>query len=322
MPRYWNIKQGRIKVSGDQVRYLDYYEYEGYLWKGKDLYIPLTKENIDIILSKNPPGKNDNYLPAFAEACLKQIDRERVNKGKLKALKRLTMETIIRRPPLINHKNPKPFRNQRIGLEWINKFDGHALLWEMGSGKTRTGIEGFVLKKLKGKVTKGLVVCPAGPMVEKWVDEIHKWSDYDAIALIGTRQQKIEKLGMEYDFYVINYESVKSLEEEFLKVINEDWLIIADETTKIKNPFSQRTKAMIKIGRLTEHKIILTGTPVTQHAYDLFSQWLFLDNGQTFGLNYENFISKYFWTRGFKKIAKSGALQEISNLVYLELYKK
>lgn len=313
--RYWTIKNKKIKVSGDQVHYLPYHTLEGYLWKGKDLFLPLTYNNIAKIFKHNPHNKKaDTYMPAFVEACINLIDKTQTNKGKLKHLRKITFDNIDSYMPLVKHKGLKPFKNQRIGLEWIKRFTEHGQLWDMGTGKTRTAIEGFTLKRSKGIIDHCLVVCPVS-MLDKWVDEINKWSDYSGIALTGTKQQKIESLEEEWDFYIINYESLVSLENELFAKINPYWLIIADETTKIKNPRANRSKALHKIGTLTDHKGILTGTPVTQHAYDVFSQFLFLDNGKTFGLNYDNFISKYYWKEGYKLEAKPGALEEISDLI-------
>lgn len=313
--RHWTIKNKKIKVSGDQVHYLSYHQLQGFLWKGKDLYIPLTMDNITIILKQNPHNeKSDTYLPAFVQACIDLIDKSKTDKGKLKHLKSITFDIIDSYLPLVKHKSPKPFKNQKIGLQWLKKFNEHGQLWDMGTGKTRTAIEGFILKKSRGDITHCLVVCPVS-MLDKWVDEIDKWSDYYGVALKGTRKQKIELLEEEWDFYIINFESLISLEQELLLKIDSSWLIIADETTKIKNPYANRSKALHKLGGLTDHKVILTGTPITQHGFDIFSQFLFLDNGKTFGLNYDNFINRYYWKQGYNLKAKPGALEGISNLI-------
>ena len=159
--RFWTIKNKRIKVYGDQVFYLPRYKYEGSLFKDKDLFLPLTYNNVEIILKDNPHNeKSDTYLPVFVQACIDLIDKSKTDKGKLKHLRSITFNNIDTYLPLVKHKNPKPFKNQKIGLEWIKRFDNHAQLWDMGTGKTRTAIEGFALKRTKGMISKALVVCP------------------------------------------------------------------------------------------------------------------------------------------------------------------
>ena len=67
---------------------------------------------------------------------------------------------------------------------------------------------------------------------------------------------------------------------------------------------------------MTKNKDILTCSPITQHAYDIFAPYLFLDNGDTFGLNYESFLNTYFWRDGYRLIAQRGCLEEISKKMY------
>jgi SNF2 family DNA or RNA helicase len=96
-------------------------------------------------------------------------------------------------------------------------------------------------------------------------------------------------------------------------------MIILDESSKIKNPKANRSKAIHTLGRLTKYKIILNGTPITQGAQDIFSQFLFLDNGESFGASYEKFLQEYFYKEqyGWKwQIKGKEALDEISRKIY------
>jgi len=313
--RTWKVIDGHIEVEGDQLRYLPYYYFHGCLFKGQKLIMPLTQQNIDLILKEVPPGKSDIYTLSFAEGCLKTLEKEKIGKGKLKHVQKITMDNIDIFPLLINHKGPKPFKNQKIGLQWTNKFDAHALFWEMGTGKTRTGIETYINKRNKGEVTKCLVICPVS-MLQKWIEEVHKWSEYSGVALAGTKEQKKELLEEDWDFYSINYESVTTLKEELLEKIDGSWLLIADEFTKIKNPGARRTKSLLEIALKTPYKMMLSGVPVTQGPHDLFAPFLFLDDGKTFGYNYDNFIQEYFWRSGYRMQPKHGALEKISDLSF------
>ena len=54
--------------------------------------------------------------------------------------------------------------------------------------------------------------------------------------------------------------------------------IVVDESTCIKNPKAQQTKAVMKLAKQAERKWILNGTPITQGPLDLFSQCKFLAN--------------------------------------------
>ena len=184
------------------------------------------------------------------------------------------------------------------------------------TGKTRGVIEAFEIKKKKGLVKRCLVVCPVS-MLDKWVEEIEKWSgNTNAVALKGSKADKIELLTYDFDWFVTNFETLPIVMEQLEKTVNNKWFIVLDEFTKIKNLFAKRTKTCIKLGKMTDHKTILSGTPITQNAYDVFAPFMFLDNGETFGLNYENFIDKYFWRNGYRKVAMHGSLEKISEKIF------
>ena len=64
-----------------------------------------------------------------------------------------------------------------------------ALLWEMGTGKTRTAIETYIYYRKRGTVDKCLIVCPLSVM-DNWEQEVDKWSDCNVEVLRGTKDNK------------------------------------------------------------------------------------------------------------------------------------
>jgi SNF2 family DNA or RNA helicase len=76
-----------------------------------------------------------------------------------------------------------------------------------------------------------------------------------------------------------------------------DWkpdIIIADESQRLKNPKAKRTKLAVMLADQAMYKYILSGTPILNNAMDIFSQFAFLDGGETFGRNFFVFRAKYF----------------------------
>ena len=65
--------------------------------------------------------------------------------------------------------------------------------------------------------------------------------------------------------------------------------IIVDESTCIKNPKAQQTKAVMKLAKQAERRWILNGTPITQGPLDLYSQCKFLD-ANSITLSYNDII--------------------------------
>ena len=89
----------------------------------------------------------------------------------------------------------------------------------------------------------------------------------------GTGAKKAQALqgmsGEPLQVAVINYESAWRLEKE-LAAWKPD-LIIADEGHKIKTHNISASKAMHRLGAKASYRLLLTGTPVTNKAIDLFS---------------------------------------------------
>jgi SNF2 family DNA or RNA helicase len=65
--------------------------------------------------------------------------------------------------------------------------------------------------------------------------------------------------------------------------------VILDESTKIKNPDSSIAKAAFELAPLFKKRIIMTGTPVANRPYDIWSQIYFLDQGKSLGDNFHEF---------------------------------
>ena len=69
----------------------------------------------------------------------------------------------------------------------------------------------------------------------------------------------------------MNYESAWRLEKD-LSAWRPD-LIIADEGHKIKTHNTAASKALHRLGRAAEYRLLLTGTVITNKAVDVFSQF-------------------------------------------------
>lgn len=179
---------------------------------------------------------------------------------------------------------------------------GCAYLMDMGTGKTITTIAVSGTLYRKHKISNLLVVCPKS-IVHVWEQEFEKFAnfDYSLAVLDGTGAQKADTIrymvGTGLQVIVVNYESCWRLEAELRK-----WkpdMIVCDESSKIKNAQAKCSKALHKLGKLSEYNVILTGTPITNSPLDFFSQYKFLDEN-IFGGSFYSFRSKYAIIGGFQ----------------------
>jgi SNF2 family DNA or RNA helicase len=159
-----------------------------------------------------------------------------------------------------------------------------------------------------------------------WQDEFNNFADFDynLAVLTGTSAKKIDTLrhlnGSALQVAVINYESAWRLEKE-LTAWNPD-LIIADEGHKIKTHNISASKAMHRLGARARYRLLLTGTPVTNKAIDVFSQYKFL-NPAIFGQSFYAFRNRYFDMVGYgnhtpvlKKSMERELTEKIHSIAY------
>ena len=65
--------------------------------------------------------------------------------------------------------------------------------------------------------------------------------------------------------------------------------VILDESQRIKNPNSKAAVALHSLGPLFARRVIMTGTPVANRPYDIWSQVYFLDSGESLGSSFSSF---------------------------------
>lgn len=176
-----------------------------------------------------------------------------------------------------------------------------AILAEMGTGKTliSIGIAGYLY--LQKEINKLLIVAPLS-ITKVWEEEFQKFADFDyqLEVLEGPTKEKRETLrnlfGTKLQVAVVNYESCWRMEKEI--ALWKPDMIICDESSKIKNPQAKQSKALHRLGKISKHNMILTGTPVTNNPLDFFSQYKFLDES-IFGGSYYSFRARYAIMGGY-----------------------
>jgi SNF2 family DNA or RNA helicase len=195
----------------------------------------------------------------------------------------------------------KPWKHQIAAYNFIRHLRSAYLAMEMGTGKTLVAIN----KVIESDYKRVLILCPKS-VIEVWQDEllIHCPENYAMNLVIlnkGSTDKKMEKASFVYDvtgdgrlpyIVVCNYESAWRGElGDFLLSINWD-LTILDEAHKIKAANGKASKWCKKLGKHTENKLCLSGTPLPNDLRDAYGQYRFLDPG-VFGTSVTAFRSRY-----------------------------
>ena len=167
---------------------------------------------------------------------------------------------------------------QKDGFQWLmflNEFDfGGCLADDMGLGKTVQIISFLVDQKKKNKGTS-LVVIPRS-LLFNWAAEIEKFAPQLSYLIYHgpVRDRSFSKV-QNYDLIISTYDTV-SRDIETISQVRFNYIIL-DESQAIKNPNSQRYKAMRLLN--ARNKLAMTGTPIENNTFDLYAQFSFLNPG-------------------------------------------
>lgn len=165
----------------------------------------------------------------------------------------------------------KLFDYQRAIVDKEKHNKGVALFLDMGCGKTVTSLA--IAEQWNNP--KLLIICIISKLND-WQEDAKKELNRNAIILNkGTTKNK-QALSQNNDTYIINFESAWRL-PELLKWVDKSTTIIVDESHKIKSVKSKIGKFMIKLGKCTQYKMILTGTPQAKGYIDYYNQLSFID---------------------------------------------
>jgi len=219
-----------------------------------------------------------------------------------------------------------PFQHQLDLFNRIKDTDYFAILWEMGTGKTKLAIDLLRYKCMtKKKFLRILIIAPNEALIN-WHLELEKHSNLAprAVVLQGTKAQRIAKLkNKDYNVFIINYEGLLVLHDELLHA--ELNVLIADESQLIKNHKAKRTKVALALSKQAQFKYILSGTPILNSGVDIFAQYYFLDSGLTFGKNFYAFRNTYFedknkgWRDGYPNYTIKPNVDRILNARILKI---
>ena len=163
-----------------------------------------------------------------------------------------------------------PYRYQEIGIGWLTSyFDnglGALLGDEMGLGKTFQSIA-LIAHAYQAPNSKVLVVVPA-MLIANWQREFQKFApSMEYFLHYGGTRSFSQNAFDEQKLVLTSYEL---LVRDIAIFSRYKWdLVLSDEAQALKNPDSQRRKAVAQVE--CDSKVLVTGTPVENSLRDLWS---------------------------------------------------
>ena len=166
-----------------------------------------------------------------------------------------------------------------------------ALFHEQGLGKTKMALD-LALHWLTAGTVDSVIVVTKKALVPNWERETKYHTNLRPIVLSQDRRSNFFAFNRPVRLYLTHYEVMHS-ERGRLKLFAKARRlgVILDESQRIKNPNSRATVALHTLGPLLARRVIMTGTPVANRPYDIWSQVFFLDGGESLGSSFQAFKS-------------------------------
>ena len=195
------------------------------------------------------------------------------------------------------------FPHQETALARIRDNPRPALFMEMRLGKTPV-----VIRWAKEQIWhtpshpdrphRILTIAPVSTL-DDWAEELRRERVRPIIPLYNmARTEREELMWGGTGWYLINYEGVRILPE----IADLPWdVVIADESTRIRNPSAKITKLMTSRFADVPFRAILSGEPRPESDLDYFSQFVFLHGMFMNHQNYWVFRNAHFNQNRFAK---------------------
>ena len=187
-----------------------------------------------------------------------------------------------------------PLKHQAEGTRFLRSKERAALFDEQGLGKSKQLIDAIAGEIGASRLSGALIVCPNG-LKSTWADEIERFCSLPyAVFGAGRKARRTAFRSLRAAFYVINYEAVATELSSLRALLRfKPMALVLDESHRIKTPDARVTKAVLQLRADAKRRYLLTGTPVANKPDDLWSQILFLDDGEALGATFEQFRARY-----------------------------
>lgn len=181
------------------------------------------------------------------------------------------------------HAKRLAFPHQLEALEAIKDLPFAAVFHEQGLGKTKIGLD-LALSWLARDVVDSVLIITKKGLIENWRTEVASHSHLAPRVLGQDRKGNFYAFNSPARLYLTHYEVVLS-ERKRLELFLQTRRVgvLLDEAHKIKNPEAEVSEALHSLSNGFVRRVIMTGTPVANRPYDLWSQVRFLDGGEALG---------------------------------------
>ena len=188
----------------------------------------------------------------------------------------------------LDTKHP-PLPHQAEAVHVVRELEYAALFHEQGLGKTKIGLD-LTLHWLAGKIVDSVIVVTKKSLIDNWLREIVNHTHLRPTVISQNKATNFWAFNSASRLYVTHYEVMHSERSRFQLFATARQLgMLLDEAQRIKNPKTTVARALHALAPKLVRRVIMTGTPVANRPYDIWSQIFFLDQGTSLGTSFVDF---------------------------------
>lgn len=167
-----------------------------------------------------------------------------------------------------------PWNHQRVMAEFMTMHKRCFNLSEMGTGKSAATLWAADYLLRQGAVRKVLILSPLSTLERVWMSDIFDVLMHrKAITVYGSREQRLETLKHDVDFYVMNHDGVSIAPvAEAIRTRPDIDLVVVDEGSMFRNHDTKKYKALKRLLRPEMRLWWLTATPCPNAPTDAWAQ--------------------------------------------------
>jgi SNF2 family DNA or RNA helicase len=188
----------------------------------------------------------------------------------------------------------EPFQHQAELFDRTKGMENYALFWEQGCGKTKPTIDTMAHLWTEGEIDGAVVVAPNG-VHRNWItdelpthlppelqERMRAHAYHPDTPGVKYRQEEVRETIEHRDFALlaISYEAWQTDmgKKAVWKMMRKRKVLCAlDESHRVKTPSAKSTRSILAGGKHAPYRRILSGTPVPNGPFDIYSQVAFLD---------------------------------------------
>jgi len=182
-------------------------------------------------------------------------------------------------------KYPSVLSHQKIIYNMMRYCDCAAILSDPGTCKTAPYLWAIDTRIQLGQVKRALIItlatlvpniAPEIEMQAPHLTSVQLTGGAERVGKIINKTFKSKKRNMDYDIYIMSYESMRT----YADIFPDDFfqMVVLDEAHRVGSPDSQQTKAIVKKFQYTKYKYIATGTLNANNLMSFFMPFRFMSS--------------------------------------------